>query len=263
MPLRAINNIQKQLFGQFKVPQSLISDCKKALFLISEMGKKFPDQDCQGFISSQIAERVLKPVNCRELIYNSFPVLRPYSTQELSYQVKYLNRYSVSKLKQFTVHNHVDVSDKRCISSYIEGIRQWILNHEAKNKDKEQLIKTIYELKEYLKEHPIKEKYVPKTWKYLICAIDNPCYRTNNPDFDFDNSLFIEDTNYKSFLRSQYWQFVRLKVLDRDNCQCSKCGNTSMLEVHHKSYEHHGDELNYLGDLITLCKWCHQKEHKK
>lgn len=60
------------------------------------------------------------------------------------------------------------------------------------------------------------------------------------------------------------WQKRRLQILERDMFTCTKCGNDSeQLHVHH---------LRYFAGLfvwevpcrllITLCKSCHEKEHK-
>lgn len=67
--------------------------------------------------------------------------------------------------------------------------------------------------------------------------------------------------NYKKFLKSKYWLKVKLLVLERDNKTCQVCGTKKSLHVHHKTYEHHFNELEHLEDLITLCKLCHEKEH--
>jgi 5-methylcytosine-specific restriction endonuclease McrA len=67
---------------------------------------------------------------------------------------------------------------------------------------------------------------------------------------------------YALFLRSIYWRDTRKKVLKRDNYTCTKCGCKKNLQVHHLSYEHHGNEHLFLEDLTTLCKKCHEFEHK-
>jgi replicative DNA helicase len=68
-------------------------------------------------------------------------------------------------------------------------------------------------------------------------------------------------SEYQDFLKSDYWKHCRNLVLERDEYRCIQCGATNELEVHHLSYEHHGDELNHLEDLITLCQGCHQRAH--
>jgi 5-methylcytosine-specific restriction endonuclease McrA len=35
------------------------------------------------------------------------------------------------------------------------------------------------------------------------------------------------------------------------------------VNVHHRTYEHHGEEHQYLDDLILLCHPCHSKFHGK
>lgn len=72
----------------------------------------------------------------------------------------------------------------------------------------------------------------------------------------------LEHWTYKTFLSSRYWWQCRNKVLERDQ-RCINCGSTCNLEVHHLTYEHHGDELNHLEDLVTLCHACHAITHGK
>ena len=47
-------------------------------------------------------------------------------------------------------------------------------------------------------------------------------------------------------------------------CQeCLKPFNVYHLNTHHKTYIHHGEEIDHLEDLIVLCQECHEKEHGK
>lgn len=68
---------------------------------------------------------------------------------------------------------------------------------------------------------------------------------------------------YNDFLKTPYWKSISQFVKNRDFCRCVKCGNQKRLHVHHKTYEHHGDELHHLDDLITLCNKCHTVEHEE
>lgn len=69
---------------------------------------------------------------------------------------------------------------------------------------------------------------------------------------------------YQSFLNSSAWRSIRRKVLTRDGFSCSACGcsKPTLLRVHHKRY---GKNLKAipLKHLITLCDYCHRKEHKR
>lgn len=66
---------------------------------------------------------------------------------------------------------------------------------------------------------------------------------------------------YLRFLKTRYWKDVSDAVKERDGNKCAYCGSTSSLEVHHITYNHHGDEFENLDDLVCLCHNCHSKEH--
>ena len=69
---------------------------------------------------------------------------------------------------------------------------------------------------------------------------------------------------YPEFLKSMYWRYVRtLMFRNRGRHRgCTRCGTTKeRLDVHHKTYDHQGDELNHLEDLTILCAECHRIEH--
>ena len=66
---------------------------------------------------------------------------------------------------------------------------------------------------------------------------------------------------YAKFLLTPYWQQVRAAVYERDGHRCRRCGASSGLHVHHKTYAHRGDELRHLGDLVVYCAQCHALEH--
>lgn len=66
--------------------------------------------------------------------------------------------------------------------------------------------------------------------------------------------------NYKEYIKSHYWQYIKYQVLIRDNYRCVMCGSENNLCVHHKTYDFVGDE--HLDELVTLCRKCHYKIHK-
>lgn len=73
----------------------------------------------------------------------------------------------------------------------------------------------------------------------------------------------LKRMRYASFLNSRYWKYCRLKVLRKADYRCSLCHSKRILNVHHKTYEHHGNEWNFDEDLIALCVECHSKFHDK
>jgi len=60
---------------------------------------------------------------------------------------------------------------------------------------------------------------------------------------------------YQEYIGSLMWYLKTLEVFERAGGKCEKCGKSGMIEVHHKTYDHLGDEP--LEDLIALCHDCH------
>ena len=61
-------------------------------------------------------------------------------------------------------------------------------------------------------------------------------------------------------LGKQVYRRVMKRVLERDGWRCRKCGSLKDLQVHHKirrSQQGH----DALGNLVTLCAYCHMAEH--
>jgi 5-methylcytosine-specific restriction endonuclease McrA len=57
------------------------------------------------------------------------------------------------------------------------------------------------------------------------------------------------------------YEYLRQRVLERDNWRCQNCGSMQNLEVHHmtsRSQQGDDEEVN----LITLCNFCHSNEHR-
>ena len=64
--------------------------------------------------------------------------------------------------------------------------------------------------------------------------------------------------NNKSNLRTPTSE--EAKEMQKKSAEKRKENN---LQVHHKTYLHHGKEVFYLEDLIVLCDNCHHNEHTK
>jgi hypothetical protein len=76
-------------------------------------------------------------------------------------------------------------------------------------------------------------------------------------------SLTIKEMPYREFLESNYWKTVKNYKLQISNWTCDLCNAKPQLNVHHKTYDNHGEEHLHLEDLIVLCKPCHAKFHDK
>ena len=68
---------------------------------------------------------------------------------------------------------------------------------------------------------------------------------------------------YKEQLKDPRWQYVRGRVLERDNWKCKECRSIYHLQVHHKEYKAGWMAWDYPDSyLVTLCDTCHKKVHQ-
>jgi len=66
---------------------------------------------------------------------------------------------------------------------------------------------------------------------------------------------------YLDYLKTQEWcarRAVKLKIAEY---RCQLCNESEGLQVHHRTYERLGCEK--MGDLLVLCKACHQLFHER
>jgi hypothetical protein len=64
---------------------------------------------------------------------------------------------------------------------------------------------------------------------------------------------------YTAYLNTTAWRLKRQAVLTRANNWCEGCAARPATDVHHKTYEHMGNEL--LFELVAVCKPCHRILH--
>ena len=71
----------------------------------------------------------------------------------------------------------------------------------------------------------------------------------------------MTDQTYSEKLRDPRWQKKRLKVLERDEYTCQRCGADSKeLHVHHGYYRRHAEPWEYESSTLhTLCRDCHSE----
>lgn len=65
---------------------------------------------------------------------------------------------------------------------------------------------------------------------------------------------------YEAHLKTPKWRKLRLEVFKRDGYKCLECSTKYNLQAHHLTYDDIGDEK--IEQLITLCRKCHEKQHK-
>lgn len=92
--------------------------------------------------------------------------------------------------------------------------------------------------------------------------VNRHCYLFMWPDGILKSDLFSTKAQfaYREFLKSAFWQAIRLLAIRRDRC-CVECGSSKKLQVHHLFYRSNWYSTE-LSDLVTLCKSCHESKHK-
>lgn len=64
---------------------------------------------------------------------------------------------------------------------------------------------------------------------------------------------------YSDYLKTTAWRLKRQAVLTRANNWCEGCAARQATQVHHKTYDHVGNEL--LFELVAVCDECHHILH--
>lgn len=101
---------------------------------------------------------------------------------------------------------------------------------------------------------PTKKKYGLPKYKYQNRKLKHPV------DCDDTNEIV---TTYDDYLATVHWRTKRIKIAEQNLFTCQICGKhiPNCFEIHHKTYERLGRELD--SDLMCLCDECHKAEHKK
>ena len=64
---------------------------------------------------------------------------------------------------------------------------------------------------------------------------------------------------YQEYLQSDHWKDLRRMKLEQSGRECKICGSKKDIEVHHLQYHNIYDVC--LGDLLVLCRYCHNIHH--
>jgi hypothetical protein len=68
-------------------------------------------------------------------------------------------------------------------------------------------------------------------------------------------------SSYQAYLNSPTWRMTRNRALKLAGYRCSRCPSKRDLNVHHRTYERLGAELD--TDLEVLCFTCHNGHHRE
>ena len=132
------------------------------------------------------------------------------------------------------------------------------------NKDDEDLttdelyLKSNTETKEYI-DNFLREPNINEDYLQCSQGVLHPNGITSNVV-----SRYIKSMIYKDFIKTIYWKCIAYEKKRISGFSCQTCNSKESLNVHHKTYNHHGEEHNYINnDLICLCSKCHSLFHNK
>lgn len=80
------------------------------------------------------------------------------------------------------------------------------------------------------------------------------------------NRTFMTREEYENLLQSDYWKGYSYSLIKERNFTCEDCGRSfpdkrNMLQVHHLVYRDVNPWSYRPGELVVLCRECHQKRH--
>lgn len=136
---------------------------------------------------------------------------------------------------------------------------------EERNREEKAKQRTASETQYYIRNY-LDPNYSFKDGVSAKKKIDHIFYENWYVDNDKIKEV-VSNMDYADFLRTPYWDGIRNYKLKKARYCCELCGaKNTVLNVHHKTYKHHGEEhlRGYADkDLIVLCKDCHEKFHDK
>ena len=73
----------------------------------------------------------------------------------------------------------------------------------------------------------------------------------------------VSTMQYKDKLKDSRWLEFRKRVYEKDGHKCIICNTKDRpLNAHHRFYDNNKEPWDYsVGDLDTLCNWCHSSLH--
>ncbi|MCB2296154.1 HNH endonuclease, partial [Clostridium algoriphilum] len=96
----------------------------------------------------------------------------------------------------------------------------------------------------------------------LVIKINEP---SHIPDIEFIDKNYNETIDrfksmaYKDYLKTNHWITFKTTALLYFGNECTTCGGTTKLQVHHHTYINKGKET--FSDVTVLCETCHKKFH--
>mgnify|MGYP000374292437 FL=1 len=102
-------------------------------------------------------------------------------------------------------------------------------------------------------------KYGPNNPELFIN--DEYIFSSDGLDYIFYPPIKSKKEQHKLYLKTEKWRQIRIKILNRDDYKCQGCLENKATDVHHITYDNWMNE--FMFELISLCRECHTKIHKK
>lgn len=129
-------------------------------------------------------------------------------------------------------------------------------------------IKSFTDLQEISKPEPqAKQRKFSWKWRRRCSSCDQAFTNKNTESWRRREAREAEIVKqlralpYREYLLTEHWKSVRTEALRKAKFRCQLCNASGELHVHHRSYEHLGEEQDYMHDVIVLCRACHEKHH--
>lgn len=83
------------------------------------------------------------------------------------------------------------------------------------------------------------------------------------PDWYTENQIKkqVMGEIYQDYLQTEHWKEISKETKRLADYRCQVCNSDKELNVHHRTYERKGHELQ--SDLICLCRSCHELFHQE
>ena len=104
------------------------------------------------------------------------------------------------------------------------------------------------------------EKYIENMSNESINGSMIPGWIHSNVDWA-SARIRIMKLPYSAFLKTYYWRAITMYLKHKNGDHCTYCPSETNLQVHHKTYDHHGIELFYMDELEVVCDKCHKAKH--
>lgn len=126
---------------------------------------------------------------------------------------------------------------------------------------------TLHFIRTYCQHHSKRNPRAPMKNERMINAHWNKMVRDYQWVDQDEVKAYLNNVNYtKVYLTSYWWYIIKHKRMLMDGFLCTdgrcKTPNACSYHVHHKTYDHRGEEIKFMDSIETLCNVCHDIRHQ-